>query len=190
MRLWIACTRVNGRKVHISRTVQFQFQQQQRPDLSRLMQLQAAGAGLPTSMAGLPPGLLGGASAHGIPGLPHGIPISSAASLLSGLPPTTSAAMVAQLNAMRSTPSMEMMMRKEAAVHAAAAAEANRAHEAAAAAAAEKSAGERPPAIRKVPETRPFPILVSRFCDCEFKCFSLSSLSAHAAEERNVSGSE
>eukprot|EP00093_Oithona_nana_P014037 14037.XXX_781556_802428_1 [CDS] Oithona nana genome sequencing. len=33
--------------------------QQQRPDLSRLMQLQAAGAGLPTSIAaGLPPGFL------------------------------------------------------------------------------------------------------------------------------------
>ena len=39
----------------------FLLQQQQRPDLSRLMQLQAAGAGLPTSMAaagGLPPGFL------------------------------------------------------------------------------------------------------------------------------------
>ena len=35
----------------------FIFQQQQRPDLSRLMQLQAAGAGLPASMGGLPPAL-------------------------------------------------------------------------------------------------------------------------------------
>jgi hypothetical protein len=35
----------------------FLFQQQQRPDLSRLMQLQAAGAGLPGTMGGLPPAL-------------------------------------------------------------------------------------------------------------------------------------
>jgi hypothetical protein len=42
----------------------FSFQQQQRPDLSRLMQLQAAGAGLPGSMGGLPPAL---AAAAGIP---------------------------------------------------------------------------------------------------------------------------
>jgi hypothetical protein len=33
------------------------LQQQQRPDLSRLMQLQAAGAGLPGAMSGLPPAL-------------------------------------------------------------------------------------------------------------------------------------
>jgi hypothetical protein len=39
------------------KNVCFLFQQQQRPDLSRLMQLQAAGAGLPGTMGGLPPAL-------------------------------------------------------------------------------------------------------------------------------------
>ena len=93
------------------RVANYLFQQQQRPDLSRLMQLQAAGAGLPTSMAGLPPGLLGGAAAAaaaaasgghpggahpGLPqGFPHGLPPTSAASLLSGLPPTSMAAAAA-----------------------------------------------------------------------------------------------
>lgn len=88
-----------------------------RPDLSRLMQLQAAGAGLPTSIPGLPPGLMGGSAAaiaaaaaaaghHGHPGLghhhglgPHGLPVSSAASLLSGLPPTSAAAVAAAAQA-------------------------------------------------------------------------------------------
>merc|ERR1719480_701133 len=57
--------------------------QQQRPDLSRLMQLQAAGgaAGLP----GLPPGFPSGLP----PGL--GLPTSTA-SLLAGLPPSSSSA--------------------------------------------------------------------------------------------------
>jgi len=59
--------------------------QQQRPDLSRLMQLQAAGgaAGLP----GLPPGF-----PSGLQGLPPGLglPTSSAASLLAGMPPASS----------------------------------------------------------------------------------------------------
>uniref|UniRef100_A0A0K2VKF2 Groucho/TLE N-terminal Q-rich domain-containing protein n=1 Tax=Lepeophtheirus salmonis TaxID=72036 RepID=A0A0K2VKF2_LEPSM len=85
--------------------------QQQRPDLSRLMQLQAQGAGLPGSLTGLPPGLLPGAAAAAaagsinpgsIPGLP---PSVSTASLL-GLPTSSSSAAVAaaaaQLNAMRS----------------------------------------------------------------------------------------
>eukprot|EP00094_Tigriopus_californicus_P003431 TCALIF_03300-PA protein Name:"Similar to Tle4 Transducin-like enhancer protein 4 (Mus musculus)" AED:0.39 eAED:0.39 QI:0/0.5/0.44/0.77/0.37/0.55/9/0/362 len=83
--------------------------QHQRPDLSRLMQLQAAGAGLPTSIAGLPPGLLGGASSvaaaaaaaaaasgqHGL--MPPGLPVSSGASLVSSghYPPTSSAAAAA-----------------------------------------------------------------------------------------------
>uniref|UniRef100_A0A0K2VL24 Groucho/TLE N-terminal Q-rich domain-containing protein n=1 Tax=Lepeophtheirus salmonis TaxID=72036 RepID=A0A0K2VL24_LEPSM len=88
-----------------------QEQQQQRPDLSRLMQLQAQGAGLPGSLTGLPPGLLPGAAAAAaagsinpgsIPGLP---PSVSTASLL-GLPTSSSSAAVAaaaaQLNAMRS----------------------------------------------------------------------------------------
>lgn len=57
--------------------------QQQRPDLSRLMQLQAAG-GAPGLGAGLPPGFPA-SSLH--PGLTGGIPTSSAASLLAGLPP-------------------------------------------------------------------------------------------------------
>ncbi|CAB4068540.1 GROUCHO [Lepeophtheirus salmonis] len=56
--------------------------QQQRPDLSRLMQLQAQGAGLPGSLTGLPPGLLPGAAAAAaagsinpgsIPGLPPSV---------------------------------------------------------------------------------------------------------------------
>ncbi|XP_059081772.1 protein groucho-like isoform X3 [Tigriopus californicus] len=73
------------------------------------MQLQAAGAGLPTSIAGLPPGLLGGASSvaaaaaaaaaasgqHGL--MPPGLPVSSGASLVSSghYPPTSSAAAAA-----------------------------------------------------------------------------------------------
>jgi groucho len=61
--------------------------QQQRPDLSRLMQLQAAG-GVP-GLPGLPHGFPG----NGIPGFSQGlggIP-TSAASLLAGLPTTSSA---------------------------------------------------------------------------------------------------
>ena len=67
-------------------------QQQQRPDLSRLMQLQAAG-GVPGGLPGLPPGFPGSAL-PGLPGHPAGlggIP-TSAASLLAGLPPSSSAA--------------------------------------------------------------------------------------------------
>jgi len=67
--------------------------QQQRPDLSRLMQLQAAGGG------GLPPGLGGGGLPPGLGlpgGLPPGIPASSA-SLLASLqvPPASSASFMA-----------------------------------------------------------------------------------------------
>lgn len=72
------------------------LQQQQRPDLSRLMQLQAAGAGLPTSIAaGLPPGFLqpnnaaaAAAAAAGLPGIPPGF-------LTGGLPPASIAAQMA-----------------------------------------------------------------------------------------------
>ena len=64
-------------------------QQQQRPDLSRLMQLQAAG-GVPGGLPGLPPGFPGSALPGMHPGL-GGIP-TSAASLLAGLPPSSSAA--------------------------------------------------------------------------------------------------
>ena len=88
--------------------------------MSRLMQLQAAGAGLPTSMAaGLPPGFLqAGAGANaaaalaaagaaaGIPGLPPGFlgsmpPASVAAQMAAagirppGMPPVTSADILA-----------------------------------------------------------------------------------------------
>ena len=56
----------------------FHFQQQQRPDLARLMQIHAAG-GLPPSPAALPPGLLGGPGAG-----PAGLPTSIA--LLAGIP--------------------------------------------------------------------------------------------------------
>jgi hypothetical protein len=67
-------------------------QQQQRPDLSRLMQLQAAGGVQlqPGGLPGLPPGFPGG----GLPGLHPGIGgiPTSAASLLAGLPPASSAA--------------------------------------------------------------------------------------------------
>ena len=78
----------------------FYLQQQQRPDLSRLMQLQAAGAGLPTSIAaGLPPGFLpaaasnsaaaaAAAAAAGLPGIPPGF-------LTGGLPPASIAAQMA-----------------------------------------------------------------------------------------------
>ena len=79
----------------------FALQQQQRPDLSRLMQLQAAGAGLPTSMAagGLPPGFLPAAAANSaaaasalaaasIPGMPPGF-------LTGGMPPASVAAQMA-----------------------------------------------------------------------------------------------
>jgi groucho len=61
--------------------------QQQRPDLSRLMQLQAAGgaAGLP----GLPPGFPSGL--QGLPPGLGGLPTSTA-SLLAGLPPSSSSA--------------------------------------------------------------------------------------------------
>lgn len=99
---------VIGSKFSLFSSFRF-FQQHQRPDLSRLMQLQAAGAGLPTSIAGLPPGLLGGASSvaaaaaaaaaasgqHGL--MPPGLPVSSAASLASSghYPPTSSAAAAA-----------------------------------------------------------------------------------------------
>jgi len=59
--------------------------QQQRPDLSRLMQLQAAGGG--AGLPGLPPGF-----PSGLQGLPPGLglPTSSAASLLAGMPPASS----------------------------------------------------------------------------------------------------
>jgi len=64
--------------------------QQQRPDLSRLLQMQA-------SAGGLPPGFPGSAAAAGLPGLPPGLgyPTNSsgaASSLLAGMPPTTSTA--------------------------------------------------------------------------------------------------
>jgi len=63
----------------------FILQQQQRPDLSRLMQLQAAGGG--AGLPGLPPGF-----PSGLQGLPPGLglPTSSAASLLAGMPPASS----------------------------------------------------------------------------------------------------
>ena len=73
------------------------FQQQQRPDLSRLMQLQAAGAGLPPNagalVAGIPHALFqggphGGAVPGGIPGLPPSL-------LAAGIPPTSVAALAA-----------------------------------------------------------------------------------------------
>jgi len=63
--------------------------QQQRPDLSRLMQLQAAGGA--AGLGGLPPGFPGA----GLPPGLSGLQTSSAASLLAGLPsgiPTSSAA--------------------------------------------------------------------------------------------------
>ena len=81
------------------------FQQQQRPDLSRLLQMQAgAGAG------GLPPGFPGPQALSGLPGLSglppglQGLPVSqsqavSAASLLAGMPPTSSAAALAHMMA-------------------------------------------------------------------------------------------
>lgn len=61
----------------------FYFQQQQRPDLARLMQLHASAAGgLPPGPAGLPPGLLAGPGAAAAPGgLPTSIP-----ALLAGIP--------------------------------------------------------------------------------------------------------
>ena len=60
------------------------FQQQQRPDLARLMQIHAqaqAGQLAPGGPAGLPPGLLAG---H--PGAPAGLPTTM--SLLAGIPTT------------------------------------------------------------------------------------------------------
>ena len=75
------------------------FQQQQRPDLSRLLQMQAGGAG------GLPPGFPG-SGLPGLGGLPPGLaglPASSGAggvsSLLAGMPPTSSAAALAHMMA-------------------------------------------------------------------------------------------
>ena len=74
------------------------FQQQQRPDLSRLMQLQAAGAGLPPNagalMAGIPPGLFqnGPPGSQALPGGNFGIPPSL---LAAGIPPTSVAALAA-----------------------------------------------------------------------------------------------
>jgi len=60
--------------------------QQQRPDLSRLMQLQAAGGA--AGLAGLPPGF-----PSGLQGLPPGLGLpTSTASLLAGLPPSSSSA--------------------------------------------------------------------------------------------------
>ena len=76
----------------------FYIQQQQRPDLSRLMQLQAAGAGLPHNsgalVPGLPPGLFQGGPPGGqaLPGGIHGLPPSL---LAAGLPPTSVAALAA-----------------------------------------------------------------------------------------------
>ena len=67
-------------------TIHSFFQQQQRPDLARLMQMHAqaqAGQLAPGGPAGLPPGLLAG---H--PGAPTGLPTTM--SLLAGIP--TSAA--------------------------------------------------------------------------------------------------
>ena len=67
------------------------FQQTQRPDLARLMQIHASAAGgVPPGPAGLPPGLLGGPGTTppslpaGLPGLPAGLPTSIA--LLAGIP--------------------------------------------------------------------------------------------------------
>ena len=69
------------------------FQQTQRPDLARLMQIHASAAGgLPPGPAGLPPGLLGGAGATP-PSLPAGLPGGLPAGLPAGLP--TSIALLA-----------------------------------------------------------------------------------------------
>ena len=79
-------------------TIFLLFQQQQRPDLSRLMQLQAAGAGLPPNagalMAGIPPGLFqnGPPGSQALPGGNFGIPPSL---LAAGIPPTSVAALAA-----------------------------------------------------------------------------------------------
>merc|ERR1719450_602079 len=68
--------------------------QQQRPDLSRLLQMQA-------SAGGLPPGFPSAAS--GLPGLPPGLgyPATSGAatSLLAGMPPTSSTAALVHMMA-------------------------------------------------------------------------------------------
>ncbi len=112
------------------------LQQQQRPDLSRLMQLQAAGAGLPTSIAGLPHGLGGpppgsaaaAAAAAGAAGglMPHGLPAVSVASLMGGLPPSSTAAVVAAAAAAASLGGIRPEYRaREAAAAAAAAAAAS-----------------------------------------------------------------
>jgi precorrin isomerase len=80
------------------------------------MQLQAAGAGLPASLAGLPPGFLNAAAAAGqmgqIPGLPPGMPVTTVASLLGGMPSAAAAvSAAAHLSAMR--PSLPEMVRRD-----------------------------------------------------------------------------
>ena len=82
--LFIGCLR-NTFFIHlINSCILIFFQQQQRPDLARLMQIHAqaqAGQLAPGGPAGLPPGLLAG---H--PGAPAGLPTTM--SLLAGIPTT------------------------------------------------------------------------------------------------------
>lgn len=75
------------------------------------MQLQAAGAGLPGGMGGLPPALAAaagippGAGMPGMPGMPHGLPVSSASLLMQGgfsQSSMASMAAAAHLNSLRS----------------------------------------------------------------------------------------
>ena len=84
------------------------------------MQLQAAGAGLPGSMGGLPPALAAAAGippGAGLPGLPHGLPVSSASLLMQGGLSHSSmaaAAAAAHLNSIRSgLTDAEMLRRHE-----------------------------------------------------------------------------